>query len=75
MRNIFKILIPKDNAQEITELESFTVKWIIQGNGYGDTIIKHKSFINKDDAKEFEKQLKSSADFIGAWIKTELYKN
>jgi hypothetical protein len=32
--NIFKILIPKDNAQTVTELESYTLEWRIQGNSY-----------------------------------------
>lgn len=32
--SIFKILIPKDKAQEVTELESFTVRWEIEGDMY-----------------------------------------
>ena len=70
----FKFLIPKDKAQEVTILESWTLKWEIQGNGY-NTVTQHKSFIDKDDANEFEKQLKSSAKFLGAWVETKITKN
>ena len=73
--NIFKIFIPKDNAQQITELESWTLKWEIQGNGYETVKVFHKSFIYKKDAEEFEKQLKSSAKFLGTWVDTYLTKN
>lgn len=75
MRNLFKILIPKDNAQEVTELESWTLKWEIQANGYDRRKVFHKAFIDKDDALEFEKQLKSSAKFLGTWVNTYLTKN
>ncbi len=72
---IFKFLIPKDDAQEITELESFTLRWEIQGDVYQRIIVKHKSFIKEDEAKEFEKQLKSSAEFLGTWVNTKYYRN
>ena len=70
-----KILIPKDKAQEVTELESYTIRWEIQANGYTSVHVQHKSFIEKEDAIEFEKQLKSSADFLGTWVKTNINKN
>ena len=73
--NIFKILIPKDKAQEVTELESYTLRWEIQANGYDRTKVKHKSFIKKEDAEEFKKQLKSSAEFLGTWVETKITKN
>ena len=73
--NIFKIFIPKDNAQQVTELESWTLKWEIQGNGYDTKKVFYKSFIHENEAKEFEKQLKSSAKFLGTWINTYLTKN
>ena len=73
--NIFKRFIPKDNAQEVTELESFTLKWEIQGDSYRSRIVKHKSFIKKEDAEEYSKQLKSSADFLGTWVETRITKN
>ena len=70
-----KILIPKDKAQEVTELESYTIRWEIQANGYTSVHVQHKSFIEKEDAIEFEKQLKYSADFLGTWVKTNINKN
>lgn len=78
MLNIFKtkkITIPKDNAQTITELESWTIKWSTQGNTYGSEIVNFKTFIKESEAKEFEKQLLESAKFIKIWIHTKLYKN
>jgi len=68
-------LIPKDKAQEVTELESYTIRWEIQANGYSSVHVQHKSFIKKEDAKEFEKQLKSSADLLGTWVNTSINKN
>lgn len=80
-KNFFKtkkITIPQDNAQEITELESWTVKWqcaakysfsVYCGDEY------FKSFIKEEDAKEFEKQLNECAKFINVDIKTSIYKN
>ena len=73
--NLFKIFIPIDNAQQVTELESFSVTWYVK-QGWADTTIRHaKIFVYKDDAKEFQKQLIESAKLIGCWIKTELDKN
>lgn len=34
-----------------------------------------KKLIPKNDAKEYEKQLISSAKFLGTWVDTEIYKN
>ena len=48
MKNIFKILIPKENIQGVTEIESWTLRWEIQGNTYNGRIVKHKSFISKE---------------------------
>jgi hypothetical protein len=73
--NTFKILIPKDNAQTVTELESYTLEWRIQGEMYRSEVVKHKSFINKNDAEMYEKQLKESAKFLGTWVKTNIYRN
>jgi hypothetical protein len=72
---LFKRLIPKNDAQEVTVLESFTLRWEIQANGYNDRKVFHKSFIVENDAKEYEKQLKSSARFLGTWVDTKIYKN
>ena len=73
--NLFKIFIPKENAQQVTELESYTLRWEIQGDMYGSKIVQHKCFIHLHEAKEFEKQLKSSAKFIGTWINVSIDKN
>ena len=73
--NLFKILIPKNDAQEVTELESYTVRWEVEGDVYRNYIVQHKSFIKKSEAEEFEKQLISSAKFLGAWVNTKLYRN
>lgn len=70
-----KVKIPKENAQEVTELKSYTLKWEIQGDYYNTVKTFHKSFIKKEDAEEYEKQLKSSANFLGAWVQTKIYKN
>ncbi len=75
MLNLFKTKIPKDNAQEVTELESWTLKWEIQGSMYKEYIIQYKSFIKHEEALEYEKQLKSCANFIGTWINTKIKKN
>jgi len=73
--NIFKLFIPKEKAQVVEELESFTVSWQYK-TGWSDNVhTQHKVFINKSDAQEFEKQLKESAKFIGCWIDTELNRN
>lgn len=68
-------LIPKDHVQEVTELESFTVKWSVKTGWSDDVKVYHKCIINEIDAKEFKKQLEESAKFIGAWIRVEMYRN
>ncbi len=73
--NFFRTKIPKDNAQEVTELESWTLSWKIQGDSYGSKIVKHKAFIKEQDAYEYRKQLKEAADFLGTWVDTEINKN
>jgi len=73
--NVFKLLIPKEKAQVVEELESFTVSWQYKTGWSGDVHTQHKVFIKKPDAEEFEKQLKESAKFIGCWIETKLKRN
>ena len=75
MRNLRKIFIPKDKSQSVTELESWTLKWETQGIYYDTKIVNHKCFVDNDEAKEFEKQLKDSAKFLNVWVRTELNKN
>ena len=74
--NIFKIFIPKENAQEVTELESWTVSWKVATHlRWGEAKVFNKAFIDKDDANEFEKQLIESAKFLKTVIETDLIKN
>lgn len=73
--NLFKLFIPKENQQIVTELESWTVTWEYKTGWSDATKIKTKVFIKKEDALEFEKQLIESAKFIGCWLYTDSYKN
>ena len=73
--NLFKLLIPKENVQTVTELESWTVTWYVKRGWSDETIRAAKVFVKQDEAKEFQKQLIESAKFIGCWIQTELNKN
>ena len=72
---LFKLFIPKDKAQEVIELESFTLKWKIQGDSYGSYKVFHKCFISNNDAKKYEEQLKSAAELLGTWVNTSITKN
>ena len=72
---LLKLFIPKSKAQEVIELESYTLKWEIQWNGYDQRKTFHKCFIKSEEAEEFEKQLKSSAEFLGTWVQTKITKN
>jgi len=73
--NLFKLFIPKEKAQVVTELESWSVTWYVKTGWSNDSKRQAKSFIKDEDAKEFEKQLKESADFIGCWISIDRSKN
>ena len=74
--NLFKILIPKWNVQEVTELESWKVSWRIATDmRWGNATVKYKCFIKEDDAKEFKKQLVECAKFVGTPIETEISRN
>lgn len=71
------IKIPKDNAQSVTELESWTVEWLSKNyDGYSGNV-KHnaKVFINDNEADEFIKQLKECSKFINADIHISKKKN
>mgnify|MGYP001766316637 CR=1 FL=1 len=72
---LFKKLIPQDEAQEVTILQSWTLKWEIQGAMYMSREVFHKTFIKKDEAYEYEKQLKAAAKFLGTWVDTYIYEN
>lgn len=74
--NLLKILIPKDKAQEITELESWKVSWLVAtSQRWGEQKVFYKCFVKQDEAKEFKKQLEKSAEFIKTPINTELEQN
>lgn len=73
--NIFKLLIPKEKAQTITELESWTVTWYIRTGWSDNTKRQAKVFVKNEDAREFEKQLNESAKFIGCWISVDFERN
>ena len=75
MKKLFKILIPGNNTQEVTELESWTLCWKIQGETYGSKIVKYKSFIDENECKEFGKQLKNAAKLLGTWVEVTMDKN
>lgn len=75
MFNLFKEKIPKEDQQEVTVLQSWTLEWRIQDNGYDSYKVFYKSFIESEDAKEYEKQLKESAKFLGTWVKTKIREN
>lgn len=73
--NLLKLFIPKEKAQTVTELESWTVTWYVKTGWSDDTKRQAKVFINESEALEFKKQLKESAKFIGCWINIDLDKN
>ncbi len=74
--NLFKLFIPKENAQAVTELESWTVSWEVATHvRWGNATIFNKAFIKESDAKEFRKQLQESAKFINTPITTEIKRN
>ncbi len=73
---IFKIFIPKDKVQTVTELESWTVSWRVATSiKWGDGEKFYKSFIKEPEAIEFKKQLEHSAEFINTPIKTDINRN
>lgn len=74
--NVFKIFIPKEKVQIITELESWTVSWQVATSlKWGESKVFNKCFIKEVEAKEFKKQLEESASFIKTPIKTEIIRN
>jgi hypothetical protein len=72
---LFKTKIPKEDAQEVTELQSWTLKWEIQGDMYHTVKTFFKTFITLAEAKEYEKQLKVASDLLRAWVETSIYQN
>ena len=75
MFKIFKTKIPSSSTQEVGILQSWTLTWKIQGNGYDAVESFTKCFIKHEEAVEYEKQLKNAADFLKAWVKTSIKEN
>lgn len=76
MMNLFKLFIPKEKAQVITELESWTVSWQVATSIiWGEGKVFNKAFIKEEEAKEFKKQLEKSASFIKTPVRTEIVRN
>jgi len=73
-----KLIIPLDNAQEVTELESWSIKWTSYKHDIGTYARRTeqiKAFIIEADADEFQKQLKEAAKFINTTVYTVKIKN
>jgi len=69
--NLFKIFIPKEKQQAVTELESWTIKWSVFNkyvSSYGHLETHHKAFIKEEDADEFKRQLNEQAKFLRTYI-------
>ncbi len=72
---LINLFIPKDKAQVVSEVESWSVCWFTKTGWANEKKQSAKVFTNKKDAVEFEKQLNESAKFIGCWIEIRLSKN
>ncbi len=73
---LLKLLIPKDKAQTIQELESWTISWKVQTDMiFGRAKTFNKVFVNEREADEFKKQLEQSAKFLKTVIETSKTKN
>lgn len=78
MFNFFKTKIPKDNVTKVTIPQSWTLKWTSYKycfSIYAESKFNVKVFINKDEALEYEKQLKECAKFINSTVSIELTEN
>lgn len=77
MFKLFKTKIPKDNAQEVILIESWTIEWFSKDyNGFASDQ-KHNArvFSNENDMIEFKKQLEECSKFINAGIAIKVKKN
>jgi hypothetical protein len=66
--NIKNLFIPKEKAQKVSELESWTIWWEVKTGWSNATERYYKSFIIESEADEFKNQLRESAKFINAYI-------
>ena len=73
--NLFKLFIPKEKMQTVTEVESWTVTWYVKTGWSDQTDRFAKVFIKESEAIEFRRQLSGQAKFLGCWLKTEMEKN
>jgi len=73
-----KITIPVNNAQSVTELESWTLEWESfkhDFSEYGTRVHNAKVFIKEEDMAEFKKQLEECAKFINSEVFITTKKN
>jgi hypothetical protein len=50
--NLFKLFIPKDKGQVVTELESWTVRWEVATSlRWGQPQVYHKVFVKENKLK------------------------
>jgi hypothetical protein len=75
MINSKKIKIPTGDTKDITEIESYTVKWYVYTSNYGDRKTYHKVFLTLKDANEFQSNLLKANELIGGYIYTDVFKN
>jgi len=64
MFKLFTTKIPKEDAQSVEVAESFTLSWtsfIYDFGSYANQQFNAKVFIDKKDADEYVKQLKTAA--------------
>lgn len=69
---IFDFLIPKDKAQTVQVIKSYSVIWYVRSGWSNDTIRYAKTLVDYKQALEFKKQLEESAKFIGAWLEAKI---
>jgi hypothetical protein len=73
--NIFKkLFVPSGEKQELTEQQSWTVKWTAYRSdilGRGTPFTRNKVFIDYDEAKKFKHELKEARKLLGDRLDNE----
>jgi len=66
MKYILKTLfIPKEETIEIKAIKSWTVSWINRHGSFSwETETEYETFLSKEDAKAFKKQLKAAFNLL-----------
>lgn len=59
-------------SDDLQKFKSYTVEWVVSYTPSGSMRVERKTFVYKEDAKEFERRLLAAAKFIGAYIRTEI---